>query len=57
MSRHVARVVLDQLKTSLPEPALAKPSVVLTTRETAVVDALSRGLTYGALRLGVIRAG
>jgi DNA-binding NarL/FixJ family response regulator len=47
MSRQVARVVLDQLKTSVLEPELAKPSAVLTTRETAVVDALSRGLTYG----------
>ncbi|MEI9947573.1 MAG: response regulator transcription factor [Pseudomonadota bacterium] len=46
MSRQVARVVLSELKSSLPGPRLAKDSTVLTARETEVVDALARGLTY-----------
>ncbi len=44
MSRQVARVVLSELKGPAPEPQLA--STVLTARETEVVDALARGLTY-----------
>jgi DNA-binding NarL/FixJ family response regulator len=47
MSRQVARVVLSQLKGSSPEPEPTTCSTVLTVRETAVVEALSRGLTYG----------
>jgi DNA-binding NarL/FixJ family response regulator len=46
MSRQVARVVLSELKGSLPEPQLTQASAVLTVRETAVVEALARGLTY-----------
>ncbi len=46
MSRQVARVVLSELKGPSPETARAKASAVLTARETEVVDALARGLTY-----------
>jgi DNA-binding NarL/FixJ family response regulator len=53
MSRQVARVVLSQLKGSAPEPVPTRALGVLTVRETAVVEALSRGLTYSNVALAL----